>query len=232
MAKNPASAVIDQLRRTVLLREGVGLTDGQLLGRFIERREEAAFAVLVNRHGPMVWGVCRRVLGNHHDAEDAFQAAFLVLARKAASVAPREMLANWLHGVAHQTALQARRTIARSRARERRVAARSEPAVTEPDRPDGLLPLLDQELTRLPAPYRAVVVLCDLGRAGPSRAASAARATGAGRGSGRTSPAWGARHFGVPSAAGGQAPVSRLRLSRVLALRLLSQLHEGERDHA
>src|SRR5205823_4490673 len=108
MATNPMSKVIQHLRRAVLLREGVGLTDGQLLGCFIGRREEAAFAALVERHGPMVWGVCRRLL-NHHDAEDAFQATFLVLSRKAASIRPREMLANWLYGVAHRTALQARR---------------------------------------------------------------------------------------------------------------------------
>ena len=81
-----------------------GLSDGQLLDRFVDRREEAVFEALVGRHGPMVWGVCRRVLRDHHDAEDAFQATFLVLARKAASVVPREKVGNWLYGVAYQTA--------------------------------------------------------------------------------------------------------------------------------
>src|ERR1044071_6946690 len=95
-----------------------GLSDGQLLGRFLERREGAVFEVIVDRHGPMVWGACRRVLRDHHDAEDAFQATFLVLARKAASVAAREKLGHWLYGVAYQTALKARSTRARRRARE------------------------------------------------------------------------------------------------------------------
>jgi RNA polymerase sigma factor (sigma-70 family) len=145
----------------MLLRDGAGLTDEQLLGCFIERRDDAAFAALIKRHGPMVWGVCRRLL-NHHDAEDAFQATFLVLVRKAASVLPRGMLANWLYGVAHQTALQARRTATRRRAKERQVAEIPEPAAMGQDFRNDLLPLLDQELSRLPDNYRAVVVLCDL----------------------------------------------------------------------
>src|SRR6476660_5770038 len=118
MAPNQMNDLIQHLRRTVLLREEAGLTDGQLLKDYISRREEAALAALVQRHGPMVWGVCRRVLGNYHDAEDAFQATFLVLVRKAASIVPREMIANWLYGVAHLTALKARATIAKRKVRE------------------------------------------------------------------------------------------------------------------
>ncbi len=94
---------IDHLRRAVLLRDGAGLSDGELLGCFIEHRDEAALAALVQRHGPMVWGTCLRIL-SHHDSEDAFQATFIVLVRKAASITPREMVGNWLYGVAHRTA--------------------------------------------------------------------------------------------------------------------------------
>src|SRR6202040_1614711 len=99
------------LRRAALLRDGARLTDGQLLDDYLSRHEETALAALVYRHAPMVWGVCRRVLRDHHDAEDAFQATFLVLARRAASIASPELLANWLYGVAHQTAIKARATV-------------------------------------------------------------------------------------------------------------------------
>src|SRR5262249_48577907 len=125
-------------------------------------REETAFAALVRRHGPMVWGVCRRVLPSYHDAEDAFQATFLVLVRKAASVMPREKVANWLYGVAYQTALKAPAVAARRGARERQLTPFPEPALPEPERRPELGPLLDQELTRLPDLYRVPVVLCDL----------------------------------------------------------------------
>jgi RNA polymerase sigma factor (sigma-70 family) len=162
MANDRMSEVIQHLRTAILLRDGAGLTDGQLLEDYISRREEAALAALVRRHGPMVWGVCRRLLLNHHDAEDAFQATFLVLVRKAASVVPREMVANWLYGVAHQTALKARATTAKRRARERQVTQMPEPAVTEQDLWHDLQPLLDQELSRLPDKYRVAIVLCDL----------------------------------------------------------------------
>jgi RNA polymerase sigma factor (sigma-70 family) len=162
MANSRVSEVFQHLRRAVLLRDGAGLTDGQLLEDYIRRHDEAALAALVRRHGPMVWGVCRRILHNHHDAEDAFQATFLVLVRKAALVVPREMVANWLYGVAHQTALKARATTAKRRARERQVTQMPEPAVTEPDLWHDLQPLLDQELNHLPDIYRVAIVLCDL----------------------------------------------------------------------
>src|SRR5215472_17397470 len=150
MATSQMSEVIQHLRRVVLLREVAGLTDGQLLKDYLGHRDEAALVALVQRHGPMVWSVCRRVLSNYHDAEDAFQAAFLVLVRKAASIASRELLANWLYGVAHQTALKARATSAKRCARERQVMEKAEPAVAEQD--DlwrDLQPLLDEELSRL-----------------------------------------------------------------------------------
>ncbi len=161
MTTSRASEAIQRLRRATLLRDGAGLTDGQLLGRFLEHRDHATFAALVKRHGPMVWGTCRRLL-SHHDAEDAFQAAFLVLFRKAASVRPRELLANWLHGVAHRAALHARRTAGRRRAKERQVGEMPEPAGTERDVWRDLRPVLDAELNGLPNKYRAVIVLCDL----------------------------------------------------------------------
>jgi len=125
-------------------------SDTDLLGHFIEEREEAAFAALLQRHGPMVLGVCRRILGNPHDAEDAFQATFLVLARKAASVRPREAVGNWLYGVAYRTALEARTKIARRRAREKQVSEMPQPEVKEESCWRELLPLLDREVHRLP----------------------------------------------------------------------------------
>src|SRR5437763_4085801 len=113
MATNQLGRVIQTVRRTVLFHEDADRTDGQLLESYVRSREEAAFAALVHRHGPMVWGVCRRVLPGYQDAEDAFQATFLVLVRKASSIMPRDMIANWLYGVAHQTALKARSTAAK-----------------------------------------------------------------------------------------------------------------------
>jgi RNA polymerase sigma factor (sigma-70 family) len=146
----------------MLLRDGAGLTDGQLLENYISRHDEAALAALVQRHGMMVWGVCRRVLGNCHDAEDAFQATFLVLVRRASSIASPELLPNWLYGVAHQTAIKARATVAKRKARERQVTEMPEPAVVERDLWNDLQQLLDQELSRLPDIARVVIVLCDL----------------------------------------------------------------------
>jgi RNA polymerase sigma factor (sigma-70 family) len=162
MASSQMSGVIQHLRRTVLLRDGAGQTDGQLLEDYLGRRNEAALAALVHRHGPMVWGVCRRVLRHYHDAEDAFQATFLVFVRKAASISSRELLANWLYGVAQQTALKARVTTAKRKERERQVTEMPEPAMAERGQWHDLQPLLEEELSRLPDKYRAVIVLCDL----------------------------------------------------------------------
>lgn len=162
MAISQMSGVIQHLRRTVLLRDGAGLTDGQLLEDYISRRDETALAALVHRHGPMVWGVCCRILRDHHDVEDAFQATFLVFVRKVASIASRELVANWIYGVAHQTALKARATVARRKGRERQVTQMPEPAAAEHGHWHDLQPVLDAELSRLPDRYRAVIVLCDL----------------------------------------------------------------------
>jgi RNA polymerase sigma factor (sigma-70 family) len=145
--------------RTLALHQQGEATDGTLLDLYVRQKDQAAFEALVRRHGRMVLGVCRRILGNSHDAEDAFQATFLVLVRRAASIRPSGMVGNWLYGVAHRTALEARRSAARRRAKEAQVAPRTDP----PEDPLGhLRPLLDQELERLPDKYRAVLVLCDL----------------------------------------------------------------------
>jgi RNA polymerase sigma factor (sigma-70 family) len=154
--------VIRQLRKAALLRDGAGQTDGQLLECFLAQRDEAAFEALVRRHGPMVLGVCRRVLGNLHDAEDAFQATFLVLARKAASVRSREVVGHWLYGVAYRTALKARAMAARRQAKEQQVKDMAQPEAPADDGLQELLPLLDCELNGLPERYRVAVVLCDL----------------------------------------------------------------------
>jgi len=148
-----------------------GLTDGQLLERFVARRDGAAFEAIVRRHGPMVWGVCRRTVRDHHDAEDAFQAAFLVLARKAASVVPGERLPNWLHGVACNTAVRARSATARRRLRERHVAMFPQPEVAPEELADDLAPLIDRELNSMTANYRLAIVLVDLEGMGHKEAA-------------------------------------------------------------
>jgi RNA polymerase sigma factor (sigma-70 family) len=162
MATTQLNGVMRHILRQALPSGGAGLSDGQLLGCFIDHRDEAAFAALVHRHGPMVLGVCRRILGNCHDADDAFQAAFLVLVRKAGSVHPRELVGNWLYGVAYQTARKARSLALKRRTRERQVNDMPEPAAGTQELWEDLRPLLDQELSRLPDKYRVPIVLCDL----------------------------------------------------------------------
>jgi RNA polymerase sigma factor (sigma-70 family) len=148
------------LHRIAFLQERGGATDAQLLDRFLARREEIAFEELVRRHGPMVLGVCRRVLGDPHDAADAFQATFLVLIRQADSVVPRSRVGPWLYGVARRTALKARSSAARRR-RAEQDAIRGRPDTTPPTDAGGdLRPLLDEELGLLPDKYRDPLVLC------------------------------------------------------------------------
>jgi RNA polymerase sigma factor (sigma-70 family) len=154
--------LLEHIRRAALDAPGASWTDAQLMEAFIARRDEAAFATLLRRHGPMVLGVCQRVIGNTHDVEDAFQATFLVLVRKAASIRPRQAVGNWLYGVAFRTALEARGRLARQRSKERRLRD-----VPQPDEsPDhfwkDVQPLLDHELNRLSEKYRLPVVLCEL----------------------------------------------------------------------
>lgn len=149
----------------------IDLDDAALLRAFAERREQPAFAELVRRHGPMVLGVCRRVAGP--SADDAFQASFLVLARKAAGIRDPHLLAHWLHGVAVRVARRAKRTADRRRRRE--VPMANLPDRGEPTREiqSDLLPAIDAELLALPEWYRLPIVLCDL--QGLSRSEAAAR---------------------------------------------------------
>ncbi|MCI0460569.1 MAG: sigma-70 family RNA polymerase sigma factor [Gemmataceae bacterium] len=138
------------------------LSDGQLLARFAAGGDQAAFAALVERHGRLVLGVCRRVLGDWHAAEDAFQATFLVLARKAGALAGCDPLGPWLHGVARRTAAKARAQAARRRAREARAGTPGEVGPDEGPVWRDLRAVLDEEVGRLPARHRAAVVLCYL----------------------------------------------------------------------
>ena len=167
MIPSKTDAVGRQLQQLWTSGTLTGLGDAQLLGRFAEARSrdataESAFRELVNRHGPMVMGVCRQILRRPHDAEDAFQATFLVLVRKARSIRVGDSLAPWLYGVAYRTAHRART-----------IASRYRPADVEPmEEPMGpssddaydfdLRPLLHEELSRLPGKYRDPIVLCHL----------------------------------------------------------------------
>jgi RNA polymerase sigma factor (sigma-70 family) len=160
---SPLALVVQHLRRSALLRGGAEQTDRQLLEAFLRDRDGPALEALVRRHAPMVWGVCRRGL-THHDAEDAFQATFLVLFRKAATIRSRELLPNWLYRVACQTARKARQVAAKQHARERQVRVLPEPPVEPHGGGVGseLSAVLDEELSRLPGKYRIAVVLCDV----------------------------------------------------------------------
>jgi RNA polymerase sigma factor (sigma-70 family) len=162
MSANGMGEVLEHLRKAALLHDHRTLTDEQLLERFFTQRDESAFEALVGRHGPMVFGVCRRIAGNLHDAQDAFQATFLVLVRKASSLKSRELLGNWLYGVAFRTACKARTVATRRRTREIQVphlpeaSARHEVAEYEQQA------LIDQAVSSLPEKYRVPVVLCEL----------------------------------------------------------------------
>jgi RNA polymerase sigma factor (sigma-70 family) len=156
------ASITNTLRRTLLkLGNATPLSDGELLQRFVAQQDQAAFGEIVRRHGPMVLRVCRRVLQHTQDAEDAFQATFVVLARKAALAATKESVGGWLHCVACRTACYARKTRAAHR-RDRSTALDSKsifevPASAEPAA--DLRLFLDQELQQLPEKYRSVMVL-------------------------------------------------------------------------
>jgi RNA polymerase sigma factor (sigma-70 family) len=150
------------LRRALLLRDRHVLADSRLMESFRTDGDQTAFEILVKRHGPMVLGVCRRVIGNLHDAEDAFQAVFLVLAKKASSISHCDLIGNWLYGTAYRTALQARGRLGRRRTREVQVKDMPQPAVAPEYELHELHQVLDLELSKLSDKYRVPIVLCDL----------------------------------------------------------------------
>ncbi len=155
----------------------VGLGDGQLLSRYADTRDEAAFEVLVARHGPMVLATCRAVLRHETDVEDAFQATFLILAQRARSVRAGDALADWLHRVAYRVAVRAGTSSQRRRRREAEVSAMTTPVVN-PSRPDpDVAAIVHGEVDRLPEKHRLPVVLCDLGGLTYEQAASRLRWT-------------------------------------------------------
>jgi RNA polymerase sigma-70 factor (ECF subfamily) len=164
MASGTPAMALSRLRRLLDAGTEGDLSDGELLDRFVSRREEAAFAALVERHGPMVLRVCRAVLRDPHDAQDASQATFLVLARKAGAIRRRESAASWLYGVARRVAARAKAEAARRRGHERRggeMAAARQGGV-EAQGPGGPWTELYEELDRLPEKYREAVVLAHL----------------------------------------------------------------------
>lgn len=159
--------------RSIAIDDPRVLADSQLLDSFLIHHDEVAFEALVKRHGPLVLSVCRRVLENVQDAEDAFQATFLVLLRRAGAIGKRQLLANWLYGVAYRTALKSRASMNRRRAKERRAAELCRPEAAADPIPEELIRWLDHELIRLPEKYRLPILCCDL--QGLSRKAAASK---------------------------------------------------------
>ena len=162
MSRSALAAGVRQVRDTIAAQRRTDESDELLLRAFTDRHDDLAFAALVRRHGPMVLGVCRRVLGHQQDAEDAFQATFLVLARGAAAVRSKSALASFLHGTAHRIALGARRSAARRRKHEGQAVVRPAESPGKELLWREVQALLDEEIARLPEIYRSVFVLCCL----------------------------------------------------------------------
>jgi RNA polymerase sigma factor (sigma-70 family) len=162
MAEPSLTQVLRFVRGLLRSESGADQTDAQLLQRFLAHHDEAAFRALVERHGRLVLAVCRQVLRDPHDAEDAFQATFLVLVRKAASIQRRQALAAWLYRVAYRIALAAQPGAARRRARERQAVRMAQTQGSPASEASDWHPILHDEVNRLPAKYRAPVVLCYL----------------------------------------------------------------------
>jgi RNA polymerase sigma factor (sigma-70 family) len=162
MATATLTSVLQQLRTIAHAKAYEDTSDRDLLERFVVQREEAAFVALLKRHGPMVLQVCRRAQGNEHDAEDVFQATFLLLARKAGSIYKPESLASWLHGAANRLALEARKQDARRQAREKRAADMRRTSGVCSKTPADLQAALDDALRLVPVKYRTPLLLCYL----------------------------------------------------------------------
>jgi RNA polymerase sigma factor (sigma-70 family) len=163
MANVKLRSAVRHLRRLVAQPRDRDRTDGELLRAFVSSNDQPSFAQVVKRHGPMVLSVCRRVLHQEQDAEDAFQATFLLLARKASAIRKQESLGSWLHGVAYHMATDARKAAARRRRRE--TEATSSRQASDPARAAAwreVQAILDEEVARLPAVYREPFVLCCL----------------------------------------------------------------------
>ena len=165
MMSRQSGTIVSNGRATLLMEDVEAVTDGELLSRFLNRgpsEAEAAFEVLVRRHGPMVLGVCRHVLNEPQDAEDAFQATFLLLVRKAGSIRDREVLGHWLYEVAYRTSVRVKANAARRNARERQGAAMLATSHEHDVAWNELRPVLHEEISRLPEKYRKPVILCYL----------------------------------------------------------------------
>jgi len=160
MAHGQLKSVLQHIRQLAGNRGVPDTPDAELLDRFARHREEAAFATLLRRHGPLVLGICRRVLNDAHEAEDAFQATFLILARKAAVIRKPELLNNWLYGVAYRVARRARLRRQRQVTGQENVVDRTTPASLDDLDRQLLLSVLDEELSRLPDKYRVPILLC------------------------------------------------------------------------
>lgn len=160
MTANSTGHILQRIRQLVGVPPDAEVTDGQLLNRYVVHREDDAFALLLQRHGPMVLGLCKRLIREPHAAEDAFQATFMVLVRKADSIIKQDSLASWLYGVAYRTARRVRSTTDRHRPVE--FSTMQEPCKDAADHASWqqLRPVLDEEVNRLPEKFRAPVILC------------------------------------------------------------------------
>ncbi len=162
MANPSGGILLRHIRKLLAVPSARELPDQQLLERFIHRHDEVAFETLIQRHGPLVLGLCRRVLHHEHDAEDAFQATFLVLAQKAGSIRKLGSVSSWLYGVANRIAAKARMNAAKRRSHENRAESLPTGEPAEDVNWRELRSVLDEELQRLPEKYRAPLVLCYL----------------------------------------------------------------------